>query len=160
MRLISLTSNISTFRPIYFKRSGLTLIIGRQKNPKKPDSGKTYNGVGKSLVIGLIHFCLGSSVNKKLQEAIPDWEFTLTFEINGTQFVASRNTSTQKEIELSGEGLTLVKFRDRLENAVFQLPPNIKGVTFRSLLPRFIRPRKESYISFDSVRDQEKEYDR
>jgi hypothetical protein len=51
MRLISLTSNRSSFKPVRFNRQGLTLIVGRHKNAKSSDLKKTYNGVGKSLSI-------------------------------------------------------------------------------------------------------------
>jgi len=160
MRLISLTANKKTFRPINFNRSGLTLIVGQQKNPDKVDSRKTYNGVGKSLAVSLVHFCLGSDTNKKLEEAIPDWEFNLKFELNGSTLISSRNTSNQKKITLDGEELTLPKFRLRLEEMVFRLPDEVKGVTFRSLIPRFIRPRKESYVSFNAINGRETDYNR
>ena len=49
MRLIELTANQASFRPIRFNRKGLTLIVGRHREAKKTDLKKTYNGVGKSL---------------------------------------------------------------------------------------------------------------
>jgi uncharacterized protein YydD (DUF2326 family) len=72
MLLISLTANKESFKPIYLKRSGLSLIIGKQKEPETTIIGRTYNGVGKSLAIALIHFCLGSSRNLKLENGIPN----------------------------------------------------------------------------------------
>jgi uncharacterized protein YydD (DUF2326 family) len=156
MRLISLTANKDSFRPIFFKRSGLTLIVGKQKNPEKSDSGRTYNGVGKSLAIGLVHFCLGAGVNNKLEEAIPDWEFNLTFELDDKQFISTRNTSSQNKMFLNDEEMSLAKFRSKLEETVFELSSPVKGITFRSLLDKFVRPRKGSYISFDQANDKVK----
>jgi len=53
MRLIELTSSKSTFKTVRFNRTGLSLIVARhtQKNLQA-----TYNGVGKSLVITLLHY--------------------------------------------------------------------------------------------------------
>ena len=62
MQLISLTSNKETFRPIHFKNEiGLNFIVATQKNPEISDKGNTTNGVGKSLIVAIIHFCLASS---------------------------------------------------------------------------------------------------
>jgi len=160
MRLISLTANKKSFRPIYFNRSGLSFIVGKQKTPEIFDPGKTYNGVGKSLAIYLIHFCLGSNKNDNLERAIPDWEFTLKFELNGKEFVSTRNTSFQDKIYLNGEEMAVRKFCATLETKVFAIPTPIKHLKFRPLLSRFIRPRKESYISFDSVRSRENPYEK
>jgi uncharacterized protein YydD (DUF2326 family) len=58
MRLIELSANESTFKRIAFNRTGLTLIVGRHRATKKADLKKTYNGVGKSLIVALVNFCL------------------------------------------------------------------------------------------------------
>ena len=59
MRLISLTANQKSFHPIIFK-DGINIIAGKQVTPHNENDGNTYNGVGKSLTLHLIHFCLGS----------------------------------------------------------------------------------------------------
>lgn len=58
MRLISLTANQKSFHPIIFK-DGINIIAGKQVTPHNENDGNTYNGVGKSLTLHLIHFCLG-----------------------------------------------------------------------------------------------------
>lgn len=62
MRLISLTANQKSFHPIIFK-DGINIIAGKQVTPHNENDGNTYNGVGKSLTLHLIHFCLGSRKN-------------------------------------------------------------------------------------------------
>jgi len=158
MRLISLTANKDSFKPVYFNKSGLTLIVGTQQTPETSDSGRTYNGVGKSLIVNLIHFCLGAGSNNKLEDAIPGWEFSLRFEVNGEEYTSTRSMLAQNKIALNDEELSTAKFCQRLEQMVFTLPSRIKGLTFRSLLNRFIRPHKGSYVSFDKVHDKENEY--
>ena len=103
MRLISLTANKEEFKSIYFNRSGITLILGKQKSHGVSEKGKTYNGVGKSLAIALIHFCLGSNKNTEYERAIPEWEFTLEFEIAGQRMTSRRKTSAQNRIYLNDE---------------------------------------------------------
>jgi uncharacterized protein YydD (DUF2326 family) len=158
MRLLSLTANKDSFRPVYFNKSGLTLVVGRQKTPETSDSGRTYNGVGKSLIVNLVHFCLGAGTNSKIEDAIPGWEFSLRFEVNGEEHTSTRSVLTQNKISLNDEELSTAKFCARLEQMVFTLPSRVKGLTFRSLLNRFVRPHKGSYVSFDKVHDKESEY--
>jgi len=159
MRLISLRANKSSFRSVQFNETGMTLIVARQKNPESSDATKTYNGVGKSLVITLIHFCLGSSKKPAFEAAIPGWEFSLTFKIGPKTFVSTRNTSTQDRIFLNDEEMNLTKFKTTLEEQVFSIPPEAEVLSFRTLLPRFVRPRKASYVSFYTVRPKEREYE-
>lgn len=158
MRLISLTANQSSFKPVYFNKSGITLIVGKQKNPEDHDANRTYNGVGKSLVIALVHFCLGSGVNNSLEEAIPEWEFNLKFELNGEEYTVSRSVSNQGKIILNNQEFSRNKFNSTLEQLAFNLPSKVSGLTFKSLLNRFIRPSKSSYVSFDKVQKDEKDY--
>lgn len=58
MKLISLTANKETFHPVYFD-DGINIIVGKQVAPHNENDGNTYNGVGKSLTLHLIHFCFG-----------------------------------------------------------------------------------------------------
>ena len=158
MHLISLTANQSSFKPVYFNKSGITLIVGRQKNPEDHDANRTYNGVGKSLVIALVHFCLGGGVNNSLEEAIPEWEFNLNFELNGEEYTVTRSVSNQNKIILNKEEFSRTKFNSTLEQLAVNLPSKVSGLTFKSLLNRFIRPSKSSYVSFDKVQKDEKDY--
>lgn len=158
MRLLNLTANKDSFKPVFFNKTGITLIVGRQKTPETTDTGRTYNGVGKSLIVNLVHFCLGAGTNSKLEEAIPGWEFSLKFEVDGEEYTSTRSVSAQNKISLNDEELSTTRFCQRLEQMVFTLPSRVKGLTFRSLLNRFIRPHKGSYVSFDRVHDKESEY--
>ena len=79
MRLISLTANKESFHPVKFNENGLTLIIGSQKKIENDNSKRTYNGVGKSLITAIIHYCLGSSKVKDFEDNLKGWEFQLKF---------------------------------------------------------------------------------
>jgi len=61
MRLIELRANKDSFKTVKFNNKGMSLIVAK----KRTDSEKnTYNSVGKSLIVALIHFCLAA---KKIQ---------------------------------------------------------------------------------------------
>lgn len=150
MQLISLESNHSSFRPVIFKnRTGLNFIVARQSAINK-SSDKTFNGVGKSLLVALIHFCLGSSKKDSLKKHLPGWSFTLTFIIDGVQYVTSRSTDNQAKVNLDGVAIKLVEFNNKFGDLIFDIPEDVSQLSFRSLLPFFIRPRRGSYTSFNN----------
>ncbi|WP_214812785.1 MULTISPECIES: DUF2326 domain-containing protein [unclassified Exiguobacterium] len=157
MRLIRLSSNMDSFHTIEFK-DGLNLIIGKQANPDDKSLDKTYNGVGKSLLIYILHFCLGSNKISSFEEKIPDWEFILEFSIDGEKYTSIRNTSNQSKILLNGKKLTLPKFRTIMLEKVFYVTEKVNNLTFNTLFPRFIRRDRESYVTYDTFIKNEQEY--
>lgn len=159
MRLISLTSDNTTFHPVTFNREGVSLIVGRRSEGTPSDDQRTYNGVGKSLLIKLIHFCLGSNSVRAFSESIPDWEFTLRFEHAGNSHEISRNTSNQRKIFLDGIEYGIVDFNRRLASIVFRVDEG-SDLTFRTLIKRYIRPVQSGYNSFDQFESDEQDYHR
>lgn len=159
VQLIKLSSNKPSFHTINFK-TGFNLVVGSQQHPEITDIKKTRNGVGKSLMVSLIHFCLASSSIKDFEVKLPGWVFNLEFMVDDERFVSSRSTKDQKIITVNDENMNLDEFRKRFGQRIFGLNDQIKYVTFRSLLARFIRPKKSSYINFYSPIAEETEYSR
>lgn len=157
MKLIRLSSNNNKFHEIIFK-DGLNLIIGKQANPTNKDKRNTYNGVGKSLIIYLIHFCLGSNRIPIFEEKIPNWEFKLDIEIGKDTYGISRNTSSQNDIYLNNQKLSITKFRKEMLPKVFNITEPIKNLSFNTLFPRFIRRNRESYVQYDTFIKKEQDY--
>ncbi len=149
MRLISLTANKESFHSVHFKGVGPSLIVASQKDTTARHTDRTYNGVGKSLLVALIDFCSGSNRNLEFQEKLPDWQFVLEFEHGGQKYRASRSTGEQDTVNFNGDELKLKEYREAIEPLMFSLPQATSGLTLRSLLPSFLRPRKESYVTFD-----------
>lgn len=146
MQLISLTANRDSFKPVVFNSAtGINIIVAKQKNPEKSDKGDTTNGVGKSLLIAIIHFCLGSSSKKAFKDSLSGWEFTLKFRIKNLEYTSIRSTDKQSKIRLNGEEITTREFNGKLKKLVFEIPDDIGELSFRSLIPFFIRPTKASY---------------
>lgn len=153
-------SNISSFRTVNFNKSGLSFVVAKQKNPGESEKGQTYNGVGKSLLVSIIHFCLGAKTKnyKSFCEKLQGWEFTLEFVVGDNVMSATRSTGSPEKIILNNEELRLSKFNDTMEAICFRIPPITQYLSFRSLLPFFIRPRRESYVSYDKPSKTGNEY--
>jgi uncharacterized protein YydD (DUF2326 family) len=147
MKLIELGANKATFKTIHFNPSGITLIVGKRAEAK---GNNTYNGVGKSFGLYLVQFCLGSKSNLKLSKKLPAWEFYLKFEIEGKEFIAIRSTENQSKIKLNGEEKSLADFSNFMLMSIFTFPEGITKASFRSLISRFLRTRKQEYFKFDN----------
>ncbi len=141
MRLIRLSANHDTFKTINFNETGLTVIVG-----SKSKEGETYNGVGKSLIVELLHFCLGSNKNDAFGSNIPQWEFTLEFELQNEKHTISRNTSNQGVILFDHQEMKLKAFNGWMEERLFAIPDGIAQLSYRSLLPKFLRRGHSQYV--------------
>lgn len=154
MRLIELSSNRSTFKTVRFNATGLSIVVGRHTKKQSGNIHSTYNGVGKSLLTALIHFCLGASRNKQFEAHLAGWTFILTFEHQGVTHVVRRLVGEDK-LDFDGEELRLMQYKKTLDKlGVFQLPADVKGVTFRALINFFLRPGRGSYNSPDAAVQQ------
>jgi uncharacterized protein YydD (DUF2326 family) len=147
MRLVRLSANNTAFRTVNFNRSGLSLVVAEQRSPKT-NRTKTYNGVGKSLMLELLHFCLGSNAKKSFHVHLKDWVFFLTIEIDNQQHVIARSADNPKDLLLNDKKITLQGLREFLEKSCFDIPQGISHLTFRSLIQRFIRSGRDAYTSF------------
>jgi uncharacterized protein YydD (DUF2326 family) len=156
MQLKKLYANESSFHAVTFK-DGVNLIVGTATEENKNDTQKTYNGVGKSLLIKLVDFCLACDSMPELKK-LSGWEFTLEFEDGGVNYTSTRSTLNQSVIVLNGEEFTIKDFRKFFVSRVFKVTEQTNFLTWRTLISHFLRPRKESYIRFDTVSAKEKDY--
>lgn len=154
MKLVELGSNKATFRTIYFKPQGVTLIVG---NRIDGDKKSTYNGVGKSLSLYLIQFCLGAKQNPKLKTPLKDWSFYLKFTIDGILYTSERSVNSQNVIKLNGKELKVNKFNELLLGLLFCIPSSLTKASFRSLISRFLRTREEEYLTYSQFVYKEQE---
>jgi len=159
MQLISLTSNKASFRPVHFKNEfGLNFIVATQKNPELSDKGNTTNGVGKSLIIAIIHFCLASNKKESFKSDLSGWSFILTFRVGNEIFKSERKTDNQDKIFLNEQEISLAKFKNKFGSLLFDIPSETNELSFRSLLPFFIRPRKASYVDYKNPNAVKKDF--
>lgn len=139
MKLIELSANKPSFKTIHFNRNGLTLIRGSTNR----DADGSGNGVGKTLALGLVHHCLGAKAQPLLKEKIPDWVFSLRFEINGQEHCVNRS-GDGKILLLNDKKISLKAYLEWLnKSGAFALSDKKDFLTFRSLVKRFSRYLKE-----------------
>lgn len=155
MKLIKLRANKESFHTIPFNEKGISLIIAKKRTE---NDRNTYNSVGKSLSIALVHFCLASNKIPAFEEQLLDWEFYLDFEIDGEQYTSKRATGKQDSIFLNNEEMSLADFRTKLAEKVFGIIAPIPNLTFRTLISRFIRPKRSSYDLYSDFIKEEKPY--
>ncbi len=155
MRLVKLSANKPSFKTVHFNRQGLTLIVGSRSESATDEEGstdKTYNGVGKSLLVEIIHFCLGSNQVKAFEQSIPGWEFELLFVVDDVEHTVRRDTGDQGKLHLDGEEMDAGKeFWQAMGEWTFSIPENFGNLTFRSLIPKFIRRGRSSYVTAEKT---------
>lgn len=153
MRLIRLSSDRPSFKTVNFKPHGVTLIIGKHQGVDKIDLKKTYNGVGKSLVVALVNYCLGSNKNEQFDRHLKGWTFRLEFEHEGIEHFVMR-TPGESKLVFDGQVTSLTQYKESLlELGIFSIPTEDEGfLSFRSLLSFFLRPRRGSYTDFSKPR--------
>ncbi|MEI0560260.1 DUF2326 domain-containing protein [Brachyspira pilosicoli] len=156
MRLIRLTSNKPQFNDVVFKQiSGINIIKASRFNKDKSidDSKNTYNGLGKSLIIHLIDFCLLSDEIEEFKEKLSDWSFTLFFTINGEEYSIERFCNNQKIVLFNNKEYTLKVLKELLFEELFDKDTAPSSASFRSMISRFLRsPRKETGGYYDTIK--------
>ena len=145
MQLIKLIADKESFHPIVFK-NGINIIVGKKTNPSNKVDGKTFNGVGKSLIVHLLHFCLCSNKIDPFKQKIPDWTFTLFFSHDGKEHTISRNTSNQGDIYFDGGKKKLTEAREILFKMIVndEIP-----LSFQSLLSCVARRYRSCYNKYN-----------
>ncbi len=154
MQLIRLIADKDSFHPIEFQK-GINIIVGKKTNPSNKIDGKTFNGVGKSLIVHILHFCLCSNKIEPFKQKIPDWTFTLFFTHDGKEHTIARNTSTQEDIYFDGGKKKLKEARKILMDMVVNddIP-----LSFQSLLSCVARRYRSCYNKYNQSSSYPDEY--
>lgn len=98
--IINLTSSLPTYKSMEFQQ-GLNIVLAEQH--AQASKHDTRNGVGKTSLLEIIHFLLGSSVgaNSLFRVAeLADVTFTGTFILAGERWRVSRNTANPATVTL------------------------------------------------------------
>lgn len=147
MRLLKLSANKPTFHEISFRRRGLSIVVAEQHKDTTSNTD-TYNGVGKSLMLAIIDYCLGSQRNKAFAKHLKGWVFSLEIELAGQVHVISRSAENSSSIKLDDRDIKLKELTDFLRAGSFSVPSSNSTLSFRSLLPRFMRSPRKGYHDF------------
>ncbi|WP_435189369.1 DUF2326 domain-containing protein [Streptomyces sp. bgisy126] len=168
LKIRRLSANKGSFREVKFT-DGLNLIIAERSESSSDRDSR--NGVGKSTLIEILHFCLGSSLTQKTaiyQLRDDDWEFSLDLEYGESRFSVRRSLSQPStvtlssgardlpcldaaKISLNGEiGIPVKIWKDTLGELCFSLAeevaPEKYSPTFRALISYFARSGRDAYL--------------
>jgi uncharacterized protein YydD (DUF2326 family) len=140
------------FNTVYFKQGFNIILADKTSQSSVKDS---RNGLGKSLLIEIIHFCLGASktgsrlFSKDIFQQVKDWTFILDFELEGQAISASRQVSNPKTITINNEtkSFSESEWNDFLGKKMFGLPTKVNAYSpsFRNLISYFIRREDFSF---------------
>lgn len=165
MHIKRIYSDKSSFKEVRFEPGFNVVVAERTEGSTERDS---RNGVGKSTLIEIIHYCFGSDHQKSslsVQE-LKGWTFSADFEIGGKEYTVSRNTDSPDVVFLRGDfsDWTTQPVRDELYDAhvlavdqwcevlgvlAFGLPSSLGKFTpsFRSLIAYFARRGVEAFAN-------------
>ncbi len=168
-----LSANNPSFKTVEFSAGFNVIWADRTQDSTKRDS---RNGLGKSTLIEIIHFCLGAKSSKGkglLVEALRGWEFTLEMEIEGKDFSVTRCVDDPNSFFVEGDtgnwpvkpkkkqgefALGLRDWNSLLGSLFYNLPIEADAKyqpTFRSLVSYSIRRGKDAFTTpFEHHRKQ------
>ena len=172
------------FRDIRFEPGLNVVLADRTLDSTKLDS---RNGLGKSTLIEILHFCLGGNIDRRTAlaaEILHEWSFTLEFDAGGSHVSATRGLDNTREVLVDGANSDwpLVPQRDALGQHVFPIGEwtsslgsllfGLPGAgrqaskangkyrpSFRALISHFMRRGQGAYLSPFQFFPQEPEWE-
>ena len=172
--ILAIRANMPSFKEIELRPGFNVILADRTKESTMQDS---RNGLGKTTLVEIIHFCFGSRAlrNQGLcVEALHGWAFSLDLRIGRSEFTVTRSTDEPGTVELHGDttpisgsnearqdALTLgLNSWNRLLGELFfglgerELSPKYHP-TFRSLFSYFVRRGRDAFSTpFNHHRSQ------
>lgn len=133
---------------------GLNVVLGdRTERSSRKDS---RNGLGKTSLLEIIHFCLGSSSRTgdlMRSSALAGWTFRMSLDVGAECVTVSRATSKPGTVEVESAAgrrtLRVAEWNDLLGERLFGLPVATRvtsgGPGFRSLISYVIRRGAHAY---------------
>ena len=163
IKINRLYSEPQVFEPISFEY-GINIIMGEEA-----ESTNKKIGVGKSICIEFINFCLLKRMSDSRLNLIPkkysdiiESQIKLDLDFNGKKITISRSIKKQEEISIFVNGEE--KIFDRLDDAsdylgslYFELfPANLQRLSFRNLLQPIIRDERSEFKDLIQSHDTRK----
>ena len=177
--IAAIRCNMPSFREVEFKPGFNVVLADRTKESTQGDS---RNGLGKTTLAEIIHFCLGSQARKNqglMVAHLKGWSFTLEMQIDGRELIVTRSTDDPGRVNLDGDvgdlgrasgrrnGMLTLRIDDwntmlgelwfgiSRQESVPKYHP-----TFRSLLSYLVRRGREGFASPFIHHRAQKEWDK
>ena len=159
-------ANQPTFHPVEFT-AGLNVVLAERTDSSTEKD--TRNGLGKSTLLEIIDFCLGSRATRGkglIQESLANWSFTIEITLSGNRVKATRNIVTPNVIRIEGPTSGWIEQPSKNEEtgeyfyklehwktllgwSIFGLPRSNDSFkykpTYRSLISYFVRRSQDAY---------------
>ena len=167
-------ANQAGFHEVKLKPGFNVVVAERTQESTKKD---TRNGVGKSTLLEVVHFCLGSDGKAFNAELLEAWQFGLDLVLAGRELTVLRSVANPKRVLLDGDlselpvtpkldsssgmlSLDTKEWVGLLGAAMFGLPAVAKKgaytPTFRSLISYFARRGRDAFSQpFEHFRKQQ-----
>ena len=101
--IVAVRANRPSFKEVTFSSGFNVVLADRTKASTQRDS---RNGLGKTTLVEIIHFCLGSSIRKghvMRSDHLKGWSFTLDLLIGGTELSVTRSVDNPRGVSLEGD---------------------------------------------------------
>ena len=175
----SVRSNMPSFKVVEFTPGFNVILADRTKESMRGDS---RNGLGKTTLFDIVHFCLGAGTRRNqglLVAPLKGWTFTLEIQIEDRSLAVTRSTGEPNRVQLQGDVDDLADVGERqngglavriadwntfLGEQLFGLsleePLPKYQPTFRSLFSYLVRGDRDAFSSpFNHHRNQ-REWDK
>ena len=173
--ILSISANQPSFQTVRFGPGLNVVLADRTEESSRKD---TRNGLGKSTLIEIIHFCLGARSTKGRGlaiEPLKEWAFTMEMSLAGRRITVTRAVETPNKVAVTGlngsspevppidllgeHSFTQKQWRIFLGRMLFSLPePDAPkyNPSFRSLVSYFARRGHHAFGDpFTHVRNQQ-----
>ena len=177
--ILSVRSNMSSFKQVEFKPGFNVILADRTKESTRGDS---RNGLGKTTLFEIIHFCLGAGSRRNqglLVAPLNGWAFTLDIQIEDRSLAVTRSTDEPNRVQVQGDIGELADIGDRQDGVLTLRTPdwntflgeklfglNLEETTpkyqpaFRSLFSYLIRRGRDAFSSPFNHHRSQREWDK
>lgn len=175
--IIGIRSDHPSFKNVEFKKGFNVILANRTKSSTDRDS---RNGLGKSTLLEIIHFCLGAKSESLKIKELENWTFILDIILKGKACIVYRNTKNFQKVKLEGDFsewpikpvydktkkayfMKINDWTNVLGYLIFNFPTELNEQkytpTFRSLISYFVRRGVGSFQTPFKHYPQQKEWD-
>ena len=160
--ILSVRSSMPSFKAVEFTPGFNVILADRTKESTRGDS---RNGLGKTTLFEIVHFCLGAGTRRNqglLVEPLDGWTFTLEVQIKDRYLAVTRSIDQPSLVQLQGDVDDLTDVGERQpDGLVVRIPDwntflgeQLFGLSLEEPLPKY-QPTFRSLFSYLVRRDRD-----
>ena len=175
----SVRSNMPSFKAVEFTPGFNVILADRTKESMRGDS---RNGLGKTTLFEIVHFCLGAGTRRNrglLAAPLKGWTFTLELQMEDRSLAVTRSTDKPNRVQLQGDvddladvgehqngglAVRIADWNTFLGEQLFGLSPEEHlpkyQPTFRSLFSYLVRRDRDAFSSPFNHHRRQSEWDK